>query len=118
MLVGAVGMGASLVIAAANAPVPLIVAVSLFAGILNTNVLVAYITLRTMLSPDVLLGRVGATARTLSVGLMPVGALVTGILLDTIGGALTLTLMGVLLVAAAAAFSLMPNVRNARAVGA
>jgi MFS family permease len=116
MLAGALGMGLSLVIAAAGAPVWVIVAVSLFAGLLNTNVLVAYITLRTLLSPDVLLGRVGATARTLSVGLMPVGALVTGILLDTVGGAVTLTLMGSLLVVAAAAFSLMPNVRNARAV--
>jgi ENTS family enterobactin (siderophore) exporter len=116
MLLGAVGIGVSLVVAA-GAPVPVIVAVSLFAGILNTNVLVAYITLRTMLSPDVLLGRVGATARTLSVGLMPVGALITGILLDAVGGTVTLTLMGGLLVAAAAGFSLLPNVRNARAVG-
>ena len=117
MILGAVGMGASLVIAA-GAPVPVIVAVSLFAGVLNTNVLVAYITLRTMLSPDVLLGRVGATARTLSVGLMPIGALVTGILLDAVGGTVTLTLMGALLVVAAAGFSLLPNVRNARSVTA
>ena len=95
---------------------PVIVAVSLFAGVLNTNVLVAYITLRTMLSPDVLLGRVGATARTLSVGLMPLGALVTGILLDVVGGMVTLTLMGVLLVVSAAGFSLLPTVRNARSV--
>jgi MFS transporter, ENTS family, enterobactin (siderophore) exporter len=115
MLLGAVGMGVSLVIAA-GAPVPVIAAVSLFAGVLNTNMLVAYITLRTMLSPDVLLGRVGATARTLSVGLMPVGALITGVLLDAVGGTATLTLMGSLLVAAAAGFSLLPNVRNARSV--
>ncbi len=117
MLVGAVGMGVSLVIAA-SAPVIVIVGVSLVAGVLNTNVLVAYITLRTMLSPDDLLGRVGATARTLSVGLMPVGALITGILLDAVGGMVTLTLMGGLLVVAAAGFSLLPNVRNARAVTA
>jgi MFS transporter, ENTS family, enterobactin (siderophore) exporter len=117
MLVGAVGMGVSLVIAA-SAPVIVIVGVSLVAGVLNTNVLVAYITLRTMLSPDDLLGRVGATARTLSVGLMPVGALITGILLDAVGGMITLTLMGGLLVVAAAGFSLLPNVRNARAVTA
>ncbi|MEO5966317.1 MAG: hypothetical protein ABIR11_12690, partial [Candidatus Limnocylindrales bacterium] len=116
MLVGALGMGATLVITAADAPVLLIVAVSLVGGILNTNVLVAYITLRTMLSPDALLGRVGATARTLSVGLMPIGALVTGILLDAIGGSATLTLMGGLLMLAAAVFSLLPNVRGAQAV--
>ena len=116
MLIGAVGIGASLLVVAAGASVPVIVAVSLFAGVLNTNVLVAYITLRTMLAPDALLGRVGATARTLSVGLMPVGALVTGILLDAIGGGPTLGLMGGLLIGAAAVFSLMPNVRRARAV--
>ncbi len=116
MLVGALGMGATLVITAADAPVLLIVAVSLVGGILNTNVLVAYITLRTMLSPDALLGRVGATARTLSVGLMPIGALVTGVLLDAIGGSATLTLMGGLLMLAAAVFSLLPNVRGAQAV--
>src|SRR3954447_22795521 len=118
MLLGAVGIGASLVVVGAGAPVPLILVVSLIAGVLNTNVLVAYITLRTMLSPDVLLGRVGATARTMSVGLMPVGALITGILLDAVGGTVTLTLMGVLLVAAAGVFSLLPNVRNARSVTA
>ena len=49
---------------------------------------------------------------------MPVGALVTGILLDAVGGTVTLTLMGGLLVLAAAGFSLLPNVRNARAVTA
>ena len=41
-----------------------------------------------------------------------------GILLDAVGGMVTLTLMGGLLVAAAAGFSLLPNVRNARAVTA
>ena len=68
--------------------------------------LVAYVSLRTMLSPDDLLGRVGATARTLSVGLMPVGSLVVGVLLDAIGGGMTLALMGVGLVAAGAGFAL------------
>ena len=67
MLGGAVGFGLTLVISV-GAPVPLMVAMALLAGILNANVLVAYVSLRTMLSPDALLGRVGATARTLSVG--------------------------------------------------
>jgi hypothetical protein len=47
---------------------------------------------------------------------MPLGALVTGILLDVVGGMVTLTLMGVLLVVSAAGFSLLPTVRNARSV--
>ena len=75
---------------------------------------VAYISLRTLLSPDAMLGRVGATARTLSVGLMPVGSLVAGIALDAIGGGPTLTVMGVLLIVAGAGFALLPDVRRAR----
>ena len=47
---------------------------------------------------------------------MPVGALITGILLDAVGGTVTLTGMGILLVGATAGFALLPNVRNARAV--
>jgi Na+/melibiose symporter-like transporter len=113
MLLGAVGMGVAL-IASVGTPVPVIVAVCLLAGILNAYVLVAYLSLRTLLSPDALLGRVGATARTLSVGLMPVGSLAAGIALDTIGGGATLTLMGLGLVVAGAGFALVPNVRRAR----
>ena len=77
----------------------------------------AYLSLRTMLSPDALLGRVGATARTLSIGLMPVGSLAAGIALDAIGGGATLALMGLGLVAAGAGFALVPNVRRARLAG-
>jgi Na+/melibiose symporter-like transporter len=113
MLIGAVGMGVALIVSV-GATVPVIAAVCLLAGILNSIVLVAYLSLRTLLSPDALLGRVGATARTLSVGLMPVGSLVAGIALDTIGGGATLTLMGLALVVAGAGFTLVPNVRQAR----
>ena len=113
MLGGAVGFGLTLVITV-GAPVPLMVVMALLAGVINANVLVAYISLRTMLSPDALLGRVGATARTLSVGMMPIGSLVAGILLDTIGGGPTLALMGVGLMAAGAGFALLPDVRGAR----
>ena len=45
-------------------PVPVMVAAAFVAGAVNSNILVAYITMRTLLSPDALLGRVGATART------------------------------------------------------
>ena len=114
MLLGAVGTGVSLLVLAAGPPVGVMAAAAFVAGILNANTMVAYISLRTMLSPDALLGRVGATARTLSVGLMPVGSLVTGILLDVIGGAITLLLMGAGMVAAAALFALLPDVRRAR----
>ncbi len=114
MLVGSVVMGLTLVLVATNAPVGVLVGAAFVAGILNANVLVSYLTLRTQLSPDALLGRVGATARTLSVGLTPIGALVAGALLDAIGGAATLTLMGILSIAAGLGFALLPNVRHAR----
>jgi hypothetical protein len=45
---------------------------------------------------------------------MPIGALVTGILLDAIGGTATLALMGVASIAAGFGFALLPTVRHAR----
>lgn len=114
MLVGSLVMGATLVVIALDVPVAVVVASAFVAGILNANVLVSYLTLRTQLSPDALLGRVGATARTLSVGLMPIGALVAGALLDAIGGTATMTLMGAAVIVASLGFALLPKVRNAR----
>ena len=114
MLIGSAFMGLTLVIVALDAPVPVLMGASFVAGILNANVLVSYLTLRTQLSPDALLGRVGATARTLSVGLMPIGAIVAGVLLDALGGSATLALMGALSIAAGLGFALLPNVRLAR----
>ena len=114
MLVGNVVMGITLVIVATDAPVPILVGAAFVAGILEANVGVSYLTLRTQLSPDALLGRIGATARTLSVGLMPIGALVAGILLDAAGGTATLALMGTASIAAGLGFALLPDVRRAR----
>jgi hypothetical protein len=116
MLGGAAVIGLSLVLSVGT-PVPVMVASALVAGIVNSNVLVAYISLRTMLSPDALLGRVGATARTLSVGLMPIGSLVVGIALDAFGGGPTLAAMGLLLLATAGVFALVVPVRRARITG-
>ena len=45
-------------------------------------VLISYLTFRTALSPDAMLGRIGSTARTISVGLMPIGAFAGGALVD------------------------------------
>jgi MFS family permease len=114
MLGGIVGTGLTLVVVALHVPVAVLVGAAFVAGALQAVVLVAYLTLRTQLSPDHLLGRVGATARTLSVGLMPLGALTTGLLLDAAGGAATLLLMGVVSVAAGLGFTLVADVRRAR----
>ncbi len=106
--------GACLLVIATGVPVPVMIAVAFVAGAVNSNILVAYITMRTLLSPDAMLGRVGATARTVSVGLTPIGALTTGILLDTLGGAPTLALMGFALAVSGLLFALVRPVRTAR----
>ena len=87
-------------------PVPVMIAAAFVCGTAVSNGLVAYVSLRTMLSPDALLGRVGATARTMSIGLMPIGSLVTGVALDAVGGGTTLVAMGVLMVGAGLLFAL------------
>jgi MFS transporter, ENTS family, enterobactin (siderophore) exporter len=114
MLGGTIVTGFTLIVTALEAPVPVVVGAAFVAGTMQANVLVAYLTLRTQLSPDALLGRVGATARTLSVGLMPLGALATGVLLDLVGGGATLTIMGAAAVVAGLGFALLPKVRQAR----
>ncbi len=114
MLVANVVMGMTLVVIAFDAPVAVFVGAAFVAGTLEANVAVSYLTLRTQLSPDALLGRVGATARTISIGLMPIGALVAGALLDAIGGTATLALMGVASIAVGLGFALLPDVRHAR----
>lgn len=114
MLAGAVVTGLALLVVAFEVPVAVLAGASFVAGLMQANVLVSYLTLRTQLSPDALLGRVGATARTLSVGLMPLGALAAGILLDAAGGAATLALMGAGSIAAGLGFALLPTMRRAR----
>jgi len=113
MLTGIITTGGLLTLIGLGVSVWLIVASAFISGLLMSNVLVSYVTLRTQLSPDALLGRVGSTARTASVGLMPIGALLTGALLDVIGGTATLVLMGGATATAGALFALLPNVRRA-----
>ena len=52
--------------------------VSLVAGFSNALVLIGYITLRAAVTPDHLLGRVGSTARMVSLGLQPIGIVIDG----------------------------------------
>lgn len=77
------------------------------AGASSALVLISYITLRATIPPDHLLGRVGSTARMLSLGLSPLGVLAGGVLLDQIGGRATMLLiaLGSLLVSVVFAFS-------------
>jgi len=83
---------------------PLLALVSFLAGASNALVLI---------TPDELLGRVGSTARMVSLGLQPIGMLVGGVLLDAAGGGVTLAAMGVATIAASLVFSLSRTLRTA-----
>jgi MFS family permease len=86
--------GGALVVVALTGQIAVLTAVAFVAGIAQSMVLVTYITLRTAWSPDDLLGRIGSTARTISLGLQPLGLLAGGALIDLTDGSTTLALMG------------------------
>jgi MFS transporter, ENTS family, enterobactin (siderophore) exporter len=114
MLIGTFTMGLTLLVVAASPPVPLVLAASFAAGVAQSNVLIAYLTLRTTHSPNALLGRVGSTARVLSVGLTPLGLLAGGLLIDATNGATALGAMGFWMIVLAFAFGASAIVRGAR----
>jgi predicted MFS family arabinose efflux permease len=114
MLIGTSFMGLMLLIVAAAPPIPVVLAASFTAGVAQSNVLIAYLTLRTTHSPDALLGRVGSTARVVSIGLTPVGLLAGGLLIDAANGATAIAAMGLWMLALTVAFGASRVVRGAR----
>jgi MFS family permease len=86
---------------------------ALGAGVTGALVLISYITLRATIPPDELLGRVGSTARTISLGLSPIGLFTGGVLLDVIGGARTMLLVSGTMLCVTAAFALSGTMRAA-----
>lgn len=107
-MLGANVVGATWLLVFVAWPNPIAQAIgAIGAGVSGALVLISYITLRATIPPDHLLGRVGSTARMLSLGLSPVGVLVGGVLLDGIGGRLTMLLIagGLLLISVLFAFS-------------
>jgi predicted MFS family arabinose efflux permease len=114
MLLGTLTTGVLLLAIAFRPPIPLVVAIAFLAGAAQSNVLIAYLTLRTTHSPDALLGRVGSTARFVSVGMTPIGLLVGGLLIDATDGATALAAMGLWMVALTVVFGASSLVRGAR----
>jgi MFS transporter, ENTS family, enterobactin (siderophore) exporter len=108
--------GLALTAIALTGSVDAMAASALVAGLVDSVVLITYITLRTAASPDQLLGRIGGTARTISLGLQPVGFLAAGLLIDTVGGGVTLATIGLSLVATSLLFVLSAPLRNANAL--
>lgn len=116
MLVGT-AVEAIAMIVAVNGQVLVLMPAAFVVGAASASVVITYVTLRSAAAPDELLGRVGSTARTLSIGLQPIGMIAAGVLLDNIGGGLTLLLMGSALLLATAGFALSRPFRRATVIG-
>ena len=101
---------------ALTASLAVMVLFAFFSGAFQSIVLVAYVTVRAASSPDEVLGRVGSTARTISVGFQPIGLLVGGILLDSLHGGPTLLIIAVLTAASSLLFALSPTIRAAHII--
>jgi MFS family permease len=113
-LIGGNLVSAAGLIAIATVPViPVMVAVAVMSGIAQSLVLVTYVTIRAAYSPDELLGRIGSTARTISLGLQPVGLLVGGALIDLTSGSTTIVAMGVAIALVSLAFAPVRVLRTA-----
>jgi MFS family permease len=113
MLGGNLVMGLALGWFVVAPQLPTMLAAAVVAGVTQSLVLVTYLTLRTALSPDALLGRIGSTARTISLGLQSIGLLVGGALVDATSASLTLAVMAVAVAALSLAFLPVASLRRA-----
>jgi MFS family permease len=87
-------MGAAIVASAVVPSLPVIIVLTAVSGAGESALVVVYISVRAANSPDALLGRIASTARVMALGLMPIGSLIGGVLIDTVGGSATLAILG------------------------
>lgn len=113
LLGGNLARGLILIGIAVAGRVELLLPLGFAGGVADSAVTVTYLTLRTAHSPDALLGRIGSTARTISLGLQPVGMLAGGLLIDATDGATTIVAMGVLLAVWSLLFAPLGALRHA-----
>jgi ENTS family enterobactin (siderophore) exporter len=112
-LLALVVMGVPLVAAAAIPSLLAIVLLTTLSGAGEAALVVLYVSVRAANSPDALVGRIASTARVMALGLMPFGALIGGVLIDTVGGTATLAILGGAICALALAFSPVEALRHA-----
>lgn len=106
-------MGATTVATAVIPSLPAIFALTVLDGAASAVLVILYVSVRAANSPDALVGRIASTARVMALGLMPIGSLVGGILIDVVGGSATLAIIGAATCAVAFAFSQVPSLRAA-----
>ena len=113
LVLGLLLMGGSLIAAAAIGSLPVIVALTAVSGAGEAAFVVVYVSVRAANSPDELVGRIASTARVMTLGLMPIGSLIGGILIDTVGGTGTLVILGASTCVLALGFSRVRGLRAA-----
>jgi MFS family permease len=113
LVVSVLVMGSALIAAAIIPSLPAVVALTAISGAGEATLVVVYISVRAANSPDALLGRIASTARVIALGFMPIGMLIGGVLIDTVGGSGTLVVMGAGMCALALAFTQVRGLRNA-----
>jgi MFS family permease len=113
LLGGTVTTGLVLLVVGNTELVPVLLVAAGVGGIAQSMVLVTYLTARTAHSPDVLLGRIGSTARTISLGLQPLGLLAGGALIDLTNGSTTIVIMGIGLLVLSVVFAPVTALRRA-----
>jgi MFS transporter, ENTS family, enterobactin (siderophore) exporter len=114
LLLGTGATGLLLFVLAAGPPIPIVIGTAFLSGVAQSTVLISYLTLRTNHSPDALLGRVGSTARLISIGLTPLGLLAGGFLIDATNGATAIDVMAAWMVGLGLVFAFSRTVRDAR----
>jgi MFS family permease len=110
-------MGASTALAAVFDALPVIVLLAALSGAGEAALIVVYVSVRAANSPEALVGRIASTARAITLGLGPIGALIGGVLIDTVGGTATLAVVGIAACAVGLAFSRAPALRAASLAG-
>lgn len=113
LVVAILVMGGALVAAAIIPSLLAVVALTALSGAGEAALVVVYISVRAANSPDALLGRIASTARVIALAFMPIGMLIGGVLIDTIGGSATLAVMGGAMCLLALAFTQIGGLRGA-----
>jgi MFS family permease len=113
MVVAMLVIAAGLLAVAGTNSLPLLVALAVLAGAGEAALAVVYVSVRAANSPDALVGRIASTARVMALGLMPIGSLIGGVLIDSVGGTGTLAIMGAAIGLLALVFSQVGALRRA-----
>lgn len=117
ILAGNLVSGAAIALLLLTHGLALLLADAFAAGAAMAFVTALYVTLRSSLTPDALLGRIGSLSEVATDTLTPVGMLAGGALLDLTSGGATLLTMGLALAFFTLAFSTSSHFRHAGAAG-